>query len=445
MTAYRHLDEARAAAVESLSALAAASDEIERAVLIDDLFGKLRVVLWQASQKHDPALVARLESAMTEAGRQFWTGTIWIASAATGPADRLLYDAAWEAGRVVTPKVRLDDRHRNRTAWFSRFRQPPWLPRRTIGETAPPIVAFLSFKGGVGRTTALAAFAIQRARAGERVVVVDFDLDAPGIGTLLAMDEQGTTAPWGVVDYLLERSSGTVPLDDYTHRVPPEVAGDGSIVVVPAGRIDANYLTKLARVDLELGAPAPTATELPDHPLAVLLDELREQLNPAWILIDARAGLSPAAGLLMSGFAHLYVLFGTTNEQSFVGMERMVHRLGSERLGEGAQAECFVVHAMVPENPAAAEKSKETFRARAEDIFRDNYLVQDDPTEELWSVADIGNNAEAPFVPVEIPYSHSIAFFTSVVGIAPVLCQGPYNELAVRIQGRFPIVTERSD
>ena len=38
--------------------------------------------------------------------------------------------------------------------------------------------------GGVGRSTALAAFAIQRARLGERVAVVDLDLDAPGIGAL---------------------------------------------------------------------------------------------------------------------------------------------------------------------------------------------------------------------------------------------------------------------
>jgi len=445
MTAYKHLDEARKGALEKLSEVIDAG-EIDHAVLIDDLFGKLRVVVWPTSTKERGGLVDRLAGAMREAGQQFWAETIWVATDTDEVADQIVYDAAWEAGHEITPRLRIDDRHRNRTAWFSPFRDPPWAPRRTRDETtAPPIVAFLSFKGGLGRTTALASFAIQQARSGERVVVIDFDLDAPGAGTLLATDNRGTTAPWGVVDYLLERPLGEVPLDDYTHRCQPEIAGSGSIIVVPAGRVNNDYLTKLARVDLEFGTPVLSAEVPPQHPLELLLHQVREELDPTWILIDARAGLSPAAGLLMSGFAHLYVLFGTTNEQSFIGLERMIHRLGAERLRTGAQAECVVVHAMVPENAAIAEKSKETFRARTEEIFRDHYLVKDDPSEELWSVSDIGNNVEAPLVPVDIPYSQAIAFFSTVMDVADVLCQGPYENLSTRIQGRFPLSTTGDD
>ena len=53
----------------------------------------------------------------------------------------------------------------------------------------PPIVVFYSFKGGVGRSTAVAAFAINRSRAGERVVVIDADLDAPGVDELDTLGE----------------------------------------------------------------------------------------------------------------------------------------------------------------------------------------------------------------------------------------------------------------
>lgn len=439
MTAYKHLDEARKDALDKLSEVID-SGEIDHAVLIDDLFGKLRVVIWPTSTEEHEGLVDRLSRTMREAGQQFWTDTIWIAADTNEIADQIVYDAAWEAGHEITPRLRIDDRHRNRTAWFSLFRDPPWNARRTRDDTtAPPIVAFLSFKGGLGRTTALASFAIQRARSGERVAVIDFDLDAPGVGTLLATDNRGTTAPWGVVDYLLERPLGEVPLEDYMHRCQPEIVGSGSIVVIPAGRVNNDYLTKLARVNLEIGTPALSVEAPLEHPLELLLHQVRKELDPTWILIDARAGLSPAAGLLMSGFAHLYVLFGTTNEQSFIGLERMIHRLGAERLRKGAQAECVVVHAMVPENAAIAEQSRETFRARTEEIFRDHYLVRDDPNEELWSVSDIGNNAEAPLVPVDIPYSQAIAFFSSVTDIADVLCQGPYENLSARIQGRFPL------
>ena len=445
MTAYKHLDEARKDALDKLSEVIDAGG-IDRAVLIDDLFGKLRVIIWPTPNEERGELVDRLSKTMREAGQQFWTNTIWIATDTNEIADQIVYDRSWEAGHEITPRLRIDDRHRNRTAWFSLARDPPWNPRRTRDKTtAPPIVAFLSFKGGLGRTTALAAFAIQRARSGERVVVIDFDLDAPGVGTLLATDTRGTTAPWGVVDYLLERPLGEVPLEDYMHRCQPEITGSGSIIVIPAGRVNNDYLTKLARVDLELGSPTLSVEAPLEHPLELLLHQVRKELDPTWILIDARAGLSPAAGLLMSGFAHLYVLFGTTNEQSFIGLERMIHHLGAEHLRKGVQAECVVVHAMVPENAAIAEKSKETFRARVEEIFRDHYLVKDDPNEELWSVSDIGNNAEAPLVPVDIPYSQAIAFFSSITGVADVLCKGPYEDLSVRIQGRFPLITERDD
>jgi len=93
-------------------------------------------------------------------------------------------------------------------------------------------VAFYSFKGGVGRSTALAAFAIHRAREGERVAVIDADLDAPGIGTLLAADAEGTTARWGVADYLLERAIGPVDLRDYYHACCcEEITGKGEILI----------------------------------------------------------------------------------------------------------------------------------------------------------------------------------------------------------------------
>src|SRR5436309_1697080 len=43
------------------------------------------------------------------------------------------------------------------------------------------IVTFYSYKGGVGRSRALANTAYQLARSGKRVLCVDFDLEAPGL------------------------------------------------------------------------------------------------------------------------------------------------------------------------------------------------------------------------------------------------------------------------
>jgi cellulose biosynthesis protein BcsQ len=45
------------------------------------------------------------------------------------------------------------------------------------------IVTFYSFKGGVGRTMSLVNVGVALAAKGRRVLLVDFDLEAPGIPT----------------------------------------------------------------------------------------------------------------------------------------------------------------------------------------------------------------------------------------------------------------------
>src|SRR5215475_15535291 len=43
------------------------------------------------------------------------------------------------------------------------------------------VVTFYSYKGGVGRSMALANIAVLLARVGKRVLIVDWDLEAPGL------------------------------------------------------------------------------------------------------------------------------------------------------------------------------------------------------------------------------------------------------------------------
>jgi len=62
-----------------------------------------------------------------------------------------------------------------------------WLqtPAPSVAPPAAPRIVFASLKGGVGRSTALAVVAANLARCGRKVLVVDLDLEAPGIGTML--------------------------------------------------------------------------------------------------------------------------------------------------------------------------------------------------------------------------------------------------------------------
>ncbi|NRF71229.1 TIR domain-containing protein [Aquincola sp. S2] len=78
------------------------------------------------------------------------------------------------------------------------------------------IVAFHSFKGGVGRSFALANVALTMARRGRRVLVVDFDLMAPGLEQYLCDDSrrrQVRSSP-GLLDLIMAYERATTNLEE---------------------------------------------------------------------------------------------------------------------------------------------------------------------------------------------------------------------------------------
>ncbi len=294
-------------------------------------------------------------------------------------------------------------------------------------------MVFYSFKGGVGRSTLLASFAIQRSRAGERVCVLDFDLDSPGIGSVLSADAEGRTARWGIVDFLLERSQEGLPLEDYHHRCD-RVAGSGEIVVFPAGHLDEDYAEKLARVDFD-EEPNAAAGGLAD-----LLGRIRDRISPQWVLVDARTGISEPAGELLSGFAHLNVLLGTTHQQSWEGLGPVLDRLGKHRvLANKTQANVLLVQAMVPAEPAGA-LARTAFLARAEKEFTDRYYAEVSPDgaddDRLWDMKDL-ESQDAPHVPVPVDYNQRLAAFGDITEVVDDLAAGAYQRFAERVVTHF--------
>ena len=451
---FKHHDEARTDAIKALVSWLADSQST-KAVLIDDLYGKYRVIIWPGLLPSKQAVDAVAGILATAAGT-YWSGQIWVVTPETSKLDQRVYDGAWTEGHAhsTEPRLRIVDRVRSRTAWFGELSEPPWKVRSPSGDEGPPIVVFYSFKGGVGRTTALASFAIQRARVGERVVVIDGDLDAPGIGPLMnsatrvfaasgepAFDEpvgdpasDASSLPrWGVVDYLLEApTSNDADLSDYYQGVrdEPIVPGSGEIVVFPAGRIDNNYLAKLARLDFDPARKGGTTL------WTQLLQRIRHELKPHWILLDSRAGLGESAGLLLGGMAHLHVLLGTSSEQSWQGIRLILDRIGSGRvLASKPQAECILVQTMIPEIHEAAVDAKAVFLARAENEFENHYYAEEED-DSTWCVRDMPAK-DAPHQPVYLNYKQSLAHFRALENVLPDLLGEQYQNLAECIQNRF--------
>lgn len=431
----RHLDEARGAALEILRKELTGADAV-RAVLIDDLFGQLRLILWGAPERNP--IRTRILNGLGASSEPFWRGAVLDAEGGA-EADSALAQRAWDeaSGDEELPhQLRILDRHRNRGWWFEPVVRPPWSAEEA-GAGSPPIISFYSFKGGVGRTTALSSFAVQRARAGERVVIVDGDLDAPGVGGLFWDEEAGTSPRWGLTDYLLERQHGEVDLGDYLYASRSEaLVGSGEISVLPVGRLDDGYLRKLARVDLE-----PTRERGGAEILELLVRQIHEERKPDWILIDSRAGLADPAGALLGGLAHLIVLFGTSAEASWAGLRIVLGRLGRARLRRGVpQADCLLVHGMV--TPRASEVARRSFTDRARDEYDDVYYAAepdhaDERCDEIWYLGD-AESSDAPHVPTALHYNELLAFFDRLSSVAGRLAEDPdYVALAERIVDRF--------
>jgi cellulose biosynthesis protein BcsQ len=429
----KHIDEIRNEVISKLITLLKKFPTCKIA-LIHDLYGKFKFVLWPEKEQ-EQILIDAVNEELKGLSPLVATDTIWISNKKVSKLDKKIYDEVWEEGEVHNdePRLRISERYRTHGGWINPLREPPWEKPTRPNREKPPILVFYSFKGGVGRTTALATFAVQRARTGERVAVIDADLDAPGIGSLLSADTDGTTARWGAADYLLEKNLQEIDFRDYYHVCRRErVTGPGEIMVIPAGRIDSTYPWKLARLDLE-----PYLDKTRKNLFYQLLEDVRKYLKPDWILIDLRAGLAVPAGILVGGAAHLNVLFGVSSEQSWHGLRLIIERLGAQKLQAGLpQDDLLLVQAMVPRNTDLARNAEEKFSQRALDEFSDYYYANS-PSEEFWAIEDI-ESSEAPHIPVPIYYDEQLTNFRQIDDIIDVLIESPdYKQFNGRILSRF--------
>jgi len=117
----------------------------------------------------------------------------------------------------------------------------------------PQIVTFYSFKGGVGRSMALLNLAYALALRGRSVLLLDMDLEAPGLsGFLRRNGEVGAFANCDILDLLIwardkfrawqpdkpiERAA-LLPLSDFVVHVPPEKLGEPIKSNPDLGRVD---------------------------------------------------------------------------------------------------------------------------------------------------------------------------------------------------------------
>lgn len=218
----------------------------------------------------------------------------------------------------------------------------------------PIITTFYSYKGGVGRSTALAAFASYCAIHHEkRVVILDCDFEAPGFTNFFDLNEEILSQKSGIVEYLLDKEfikSMSTKLDiqaNYSYKVGYEYIGNGQIFIIPAGNLSNEIAVNVSKFD-ENSAEIEDERSMKihrDHYLEALariditsinniveqfrefLQDVQQQLQPDIILIDARTGFNDIFALL-ARLSHVIVGFFGNNIQNKPGIELFVNTFG---------------------------------------------------------------------------------------------------------------------
>jgi len=225
-------------------------------------------------------------------------------------------------GSANTHSVRLLDR---------RLVGADWLREPVPAAPPPPRFVFASIKGGVGRSTALCVAAAEFASRGRRVLAVDLDMEAPGIGAMLL--DEGTLPEFGLVDALVE--NGLAPLDEtfLADLVGPSALSDrrGKIDVIPAfGRRSiqnpAEVLAKIARAYAEDVRSDGSVSTILDQ-VRSLVDRFAKPKRYDAILVDSRAGLHETTASSILGLGADVFLFGLDERQTFQGYAALLAHL----------------------------------------------------------------------------------------------------------------------
>lgn len=209
-----------------------------------------------------------------------------------------------------------------------------WLRKPLVEHPPIPTAVAFSIKGGVGRTTAFALWAWSLARAGKNVVLVDLDLEAPGVAGLLL--DEGHMPDYGLVDWLIEALNGQA--DEALLReclVDCDLASNepGRIQVLPAfGKKTSEYVNKLGRIYMPTFATETGMFLGLAERLLMLLEQLAGLSDrPDLVMLDSRAGLHDIGSAAVTRLGSEIFMFARDDYQSWQAYRQLFKHLSNSR------------------------------------------------------------------------------------------------------------------
>ena len=168
-------------------------------LIIRDIFGRIRVALKNGKKEKHREIASRLGKKLTTLAPFCGEGE----NSVLFPDDFFDPDTVFNSPDILDlllpgsdKQLRILDRQVVGQDWLRPVLAPPQSHR----------IVFFGLKGGVGRSTAMSMAAYHLARSGKSVLLIDFDLESPGLSGLLLPHDR--LSDFGMVDWFIEDAVG---------------------------------------------------------------------------------------------------------------------------------------------------------------------------------------------------------------------------------------------
>jgi MinD-like ATPase involved in chromosome partitioning or flagellar assembly len=196
------------------------------------------------------------------------------------------------------------------------------------------VITFYSYKGGTGRSMLLANVAWMLASAGLKILIIDWDLEAPGLHRYFKPflgDDPELREQEGVIEWLQDYwdamldHEGNVDVDAivreyadprrYVRRLHTEGYLEGGIDLLGPGRQEQGYAEALADFDFTRLYQKLRGADFIEASKRILIGSGGYD----YVLVDSRTGVSDTSGFCTVGLADTLVVCFTYNNQSVIG------------------------------------------------------------------------------------------------------------------------------
>jgi MinD-like ATPase involved in chromosome partitioning or flagellar assembly len=192
------------------------------------------------------------------------------------------------------------------------------------------VITFYSYKGGVGRSLAAANFSVYLAKLGLKTVLIDFDLEAPGIDAKFPLLKVPNDQK-GILDYILhyqQKNEDPGSLRELYLKIPvSNKEASAPLWLIPAGQyLSESYYKKLSQLDWSL-----IFSQKRDGVafFQQFIARIKNEIEADFVIIDSRTGITEIAGLCTQQLADEVVMLSSLSSES-IKVTKHIKRLIQE-------------------------------------------------------------------------------------------------------------------